>query len=266
MPFDAPTLTSVHNPHVKYARSLHQRKNRYRERAFIVEGTRAFHDAIDSGASPQQVFFDTSRADPSTLALLEQLDTQGIRIHPTNETVISAVADTQTPQGLVAIFEFLDLELQPGSDPLLVVVADGIKDPGNLGTLMRAALGAGCHALFVSPETTDPYSPKVVRAGMGAHFRLPLRTVEWSAPPDVILGCAHRFAAEASGDANYDRVDWSEPSILIVGGETGGITKTARPWVSETVAIPLRGGLESLNAAVAGAVILFEAARQRRTQ
>ncbi len=147
-----------------------------------------------------------------------------------------------------------------------MVIADGIKDPGNLGSLMRAAVGAGADAVYVSPETVDPLSPKVLRAAMGAHFRLPLERIDWDLLPADIFPGTQILAAEAGGACRYDEVDWTKASTVIIGSESRGISEKSRKYLTSSVSIPLQGGLESLNAAIAGAVILFEAARQRRTQ
>jgi TrmH family RNA methyltransferase len=266
LPINGPILTSIHNPHVKYARSLHVRKNRERERAFLVEGTRLFEDALDAGAVPAHVYVDLDRSGDRWNSLLVGLEAQDIPIHPCSVNVIEVIANTQTPQGIIAIFPFPDLKLEPRAEPPLVVVADGIKDPGNLGTLMRAALGAGADRFFVTSQTVDAYSPKVVRAGMGAHFRLRLDRIDWNAPPTEFLACTQRIAAEAAATKRYDEVDWRASSAVVLGSEATGISESARRYGLECVSIPLRGNLESLNAAMAGAVILFEAARQRRTQ
>ncbi len=242
------------------------RKNRQRERVFVVEGTRLFSDALEAGAIPERVFFEPERVSVPLTATLEELFDRGIPVHPVSHDVIVAIADTQTPQGIVAIFSFPEIPVEFDNQRALFVVADGIKDPGNLGSLMRSSLGAGVHALYVSRETVDPYSPKVVRAGMGAHFRLPLRSLDWNDVPREVLDCAQRFAAEANSETRYDQLDWTSDTMLIVGSEATGISENARRYVTSSISIPLTGRLESLNAAVAGAVILFEAARQRRTQ
>lgn len=203
------------------------------------------------------------------MALVQQLETltsHGIIVHPSTHRVIRAIADTETPQGIIAVFSFPELAIDFGAHQPLLIVADGLKDPGNLGTLMRAALGAGADALYFSAHTTDPFSPKVVRAAMGTHFRLPLRSFDWSNPPAELSLCEQIVTAEASAMNVYDAVDWRHSTALVVGSETEGISDEARDHATMSVSIPLAGGLESLNAAIAGAVILFEAARCRRTQ
>ncbi len=266
MPIDWPTLTSTQNSRVKYARSLHVRKHRQQERAFIVEGARLFLDALDAGAIPLRVFVEFDRVGDDVVAALETTAASNIPIHACNSSVIKAVSDTTTPQGIVGIFSFPELRLNDTQFAPLFVVADGLKDPGNLGTLMRSALGAGVTALFTSSESVDPFSPKVVRAGMGAHFRLPVRFLDWDSVPAALVECRLKARAEADCGHGYDELDWASSAVLVVGSETGGISPGAHEFAETAVSIPLQGHVESLNAAVAGAVILFEAARQRRTQ
>ncbi len=215
---------------------------------------------------PSHVFADETQLEPEMTGTLERLADERVHVHPVDSVVLGAVADTQTPQGIVAIFPFPELTIDGDNGASLVVVVDGIKDPGNFGTLMRAALGAGVDALFLSPQTVDPFSPKVVRSAMGAHFRLPLCSFEWERLPERLAGGAQRFVADATAKVAYDRIDWTQSTVLVVGSETSGISEEARRYAPNQVSIPLKRGLESLNAAVAGAVILFEAARQRRTQ
>jgi TrmH family RNA methyltransferase len=266
VPNEGPTLSSVNNPHVKYARSLHVRKNRYRERSFLVEGVRLVLDALDAGAVPSRVYLREAFANDQVNDAVKRLATSQVPVHRCTDAVITAIADTQTPQGVVAVFPFPDLPARADLATPLLLVVDGLKDPGNLGTLMRAALGAGVTGLYLSPQTVDPYAPKVVRAAMGAHFRLPLLRFNWDDVPKIMLECANRHAAEACAKVAYDQVDWRQPSALMVGSEAVGLSKEARTLATRSVAIPLSGGLESLNAGIAGAVILFEAARQRRSQ
>jgi len=261
-----PALTSIHNPHVKFARSLAHRKMRHRERAFVVEGVRLFEDAISAGYRPLRLFFDPARIDPVLSQRFRALASDNTLVHEVAPAVIDAIAETDSPQGIAAIFKFPDVPIIQGAEASLFVVADGIKDPGNLGTLIRAAAAAGAHALLFSPRTADPYAPKVVRAAMGAHFRLPIRPLDWDAPKVDITGCVQRLGAEASQGEPYDAVDWRLPSLLVLGSEATGISDRASDLLTGHVTIPMKGDVESLNAAVAGAVILFEAARQRRRQ
>ncbi|MCZ7571500.1 MAG: RNA methyltransferase [Ardenticatenaceae bacterium] len=177
---------------------------------------------------------------------------------------MASLTETVTPQGVVAVIPVPALPWPPR--PTLVLVCDAVRDPGNLGTLLRAAAGAGVDGVLLPKGNVDVWSAKVLRAGMGAHFRLPLRAhCGWGAVARQVEGLIVRLA-EAAGDLAYDRVDWTEPSALVVGGEAAGASREAAQLAAETIAIPLANDVESLNAAMAGSIILFEAQRQRRAQ
>ncbi|MGH2616844.1 MAG: TrmH family RNA methyltransferase, partial [Thermomicrobiales bacterium] len=141
---------------------------------------------------------------------------------------------------------------------------DRLRDPGNLGTLLRAAAGAGVTAVYLTAGSADAFNPKVVRAGMGAHFRLPLLPLDAMALTELQARVPLRAVASAAATRSYDTIDWTGPAALVVGGEAEGVSAGLTAWGSEAVGIPLAYEVESLNAAVAGAVILFEASRQRR--
>lgn len=260
-----PVITSPRNPQVKLARALNRRQIRTQERAFVVEGVRAIEDALASGTVPLTIFFVEDTPDPRIHAIASAAADSGTQVFPSAEAVLHLITETEHPQGIAAIFPMPELEIvvTPGTEPL-VVIADTIRDPGNLGTLIRSALGSGANAVFVTPGTVDPFNPKVVRAGMSAHFRLPIRGYSWEELPSVVTGFGQRIAADATATIPYDSVDWTQASSLIVGNETAGLSPDARVLATGFASIPLVGGLESLNAGIAGSVILFEAARQRR--
>jgi TrmH family RNA methyltransferase len=175
---------------------------------------------------------------------------------------LAACASTESPQGLVAVMPIP--EIPPPAELSLVVVVDKLADPGNLGTLLRTALAAGVEAVFLSPGTVDAYNPKVVRSGMGAHFRLPLLS---GSPEDVLprLSGVPIWLAEPCAGLPYDRLDARRPLALVIGGEARGPSDVWRSKATGTVSIPMAASSESLNAAVAAAVILFEIRRQRGT-
>ncbi len=258
-------ITSLSNPWVKYARSLHHRRVRYRERAFLVESPRIIAEALAAGFTPTLLLIAPARAGHEYDQLIDVARARNTRVLAVSEQVLDRVTDTVTPRGLLAIFPFPDVTpvLRPRESPLILLL-DGIQDPGNLGTLLRSALGAGAHAVYLAPGTTDPYAPKVVRAAAGSHFRLPIQSLAWDSPESLLANCSQRLAAEPHAGQPYDQVDWTRPSALLIGSEAHGLSSSARTMATGSVRIPLQGGLESLNAAVAGSVILFEAARQRR--
>jgi RNA methyltransferase, TrmH family len=241
-------------------RSLARRDRRAAEGAFVVEGRRAVHDALQTGAVPR-------------LLLVRQDEPESWRDLPLPAAVPARVverrlfdqlSDVQTPQGILAIFPFPSLARVLDDPAPLTLVIDRLRDPGNLGTLLRSAAGAGVNAVYLSPQTVDPWNPKVVRAGMGAHFRVPLITFDVETLDELRQRLPRRVVASAGARRPYDASDWTVAAALIIGGEAEGVGPELKAWATEEVGIPLDHGVESLNAAVAGAVVLFEAARQRR--
>jgi TrmH family RNA methyltransferase len=162
--------------------------------------------------------------------------------------------------GLLAVVPFP--RLAPPARPSLLLIADALRDPGNLGTLLRSAAASGVDAVLLAPETVDAFNPKVVRGGMGAHFRIPIVVADWAQIALRVLGMEVWLAA-AGAESLYTQVDWTKPCALIVGGEAEGVSEPATKLATGRVRIPLARGVESLNAGVAASVILFEAARQK---
>ncbi len=268
------TVTSLDNTTVKLARALGKRRDRQRERAFVIEGVRAIAEAFAAGAIPRAVFIERDAlgqgvAQERLLMTLTEMRDDGpgrhTRVLEVTPQVMAAVTETETPQGIAAIFAFPEQATPPTGTPL-IVIADGVRDPGNLGTMLRTALGAGATAVYTTPATVDLYNPKVMRAAMGAHFRLGLRSnVGWEALDQELASCAAVWGADADGALVYTEAGWTEATALVVGSEDRGISPEGRERCTAMLAIPLAGRLESLNAAVAAAVLLFEAARQRRS-
>jgi RNA methyltransferase, TrmH family len=154
----------------------------------------------------------------------------------------------------------VDLPISP--HPGLLLVLDAIRDPGNLGTILRSAWAVGVDVVLCAPGTADAYNPKVVRAAMGAHFRVPLRVVQtWEEIEHAVRGIPRIYLADADGESVYTEADWSRPVALIIGGEAEGASAAARRTATARVRIPMRGGAESLNAAMAATVLLFQAAK-----
>lgn len=212
--------------------------------------------------APRLVLVSTAQIEqtPRGARLLERL-----RAYPlleVSERVLAAAADTITPQGVVAVVPLPKAETKADPGPLVLIV-DGVRDPGNLGTVLRAGEASGIVRMVVAVSSVDPFSPKVVRAAMGAHFHLAvLSDPGWSEVRRLVQG-RPIWLAEMSGGVPYDEVDWRTDSALIVGGEAAG-AGAARALATGAVSIPMGGRAESLNAAMAASILIFEAARQRR--
>jgi len=253
-------ITSIQNERVRHVRSLSRRRVRQREGRFVVEGTRLVDEMVRAGVRPALVFYTEpwaqTPAGQRTLPLL-RLAEEGT--WPVSEAVLAACADTQTPQGVLAVVPVIPLPPRPG----LLLILDAIRDPGNLGTILRSAEAAGVGQVLLAPGTVDLYNPKTVRGAMGAHFRLPADALDWPAIAERVAG-RPVWLADAAGEVGYDVVDWTLPSALIVGGEAAGAGHEAAALATGRVHIPMAGEAESLNAAMAATVILFEAARQQQ--
>lgn len=253
-------ITSPGNDKVKYLRSLYQRKQRLAEGRFIIEGARLIEDALAAGLTPDWVF--AAQQLPShARQTLHRLRARRIDVIDVSDTVFKACSDTETPQGLIAVLSMPQLTWP--ADPKLIVVVDALRDPGNLGTLLRSCAAADVDGVLLSPGTVDAYNPKVVRGAMGAHFRLPVREADWVEIIDRVGG-RPVYVADQNGVTAYDAVDWTQPAALIIGSEAAGVSNEAAHVATARLSIPLARGVESLNAAVAASIIVFEARRQRR--
>ena len=255
-------ITSPGNPTIVLVRSLARRDRRVAERAFVVEGVRAVQDALETGAVPRLLLVRQGEHE----SWRELGPPAQVPARVVERRLFDRLSEVQTPQGILAVFPFPWLTPDPDDLAPLVLVLDRLRDPGNLGTLLRSAAGAGVNAVYLTPETVDPWNPKAVRAGMGAHFRIPLVPLDTARLDELRQRLPRRVLTSAAATCAYDATDWTGATALVIGGETEGISAQLAEWGTEEVGIPLAHGVESLNAAVAGSVILFEAARQRRPE
>ena len=256
-------ITSASNKRVKYVRSLHRRKVRHREERFLAEGLRLVSEALDAPKVPTVVFHTPQvAASPEGVRLLDAANSRNVECCPVTDEIMALMADTVTPQGALAVVPFQHLATR--EHPRLVLVLDRLRDPGNLGTVLRTAAAAGVEQVLTMPGTVDVYAPKVVRAGMGAHFRLPIRACPASDDQPPELAGMQVLLATPSGERVYWEVDWELPTALILGSEAKGAGETTSRWATGYVSIPMSRGVESLNVASAAAILLFEATRQGR--
>ncbi|MDO8752815.1 MAG: RNA methyltransferase, partial [Anaerolineales bacterium] len=170
-------ITSNQNSKIKLVRTLQGRAKERREAgAFVAEGVRLVEEAANRDWKFETVLYDESLSDRGKL-LVGQLKSRGIEVEEVSTTIMKSLSETETPQGILAVLQF---SKSPVPSLLnFVLIPDQIRDPGNLGTLLRTAAAAGVQAVLLPPETTDAFAPKVVRSGMGAHFRLPIHSMSW---------------------------------------------------------------------------------------
>lgn len=248
-------ISSTSNTRVKWIRRLRDdARFRRREGMFVVEGERWLGDVRAAAVVPDLILHTVAW---DNHPLLTGFHTTTL---PVSDAVMSHLSDVQTPPGVLAVVPIPNRPIP--STATLLLILDGIRTPGNMGTLLRTAAAAGVDGVLLGPGCVDPFAPKVVRGGMGAQLRVPLRRAAW---PEITAACDGFtvWAAAAGGSTRYVDADWTAPSALIVGNEAHGVGELAAALAYDTVSIPMAGATESLNAAMAGGIILFEAARQR---
>lgn len=265
-------ITSVHNLKVQWVRKLQaQSKYRLQEESFVIEGVRLAEEALQSNWEARAAFY-TEELSPRGLDVVKAYNTRDVPSFHVSPHVMHSFTQTQTPQGLLVVLALKSLPMPDGPDFLLIL--DGVRDPGNLGTILRSAAAAGVQAVLLPPGSTDPYAPKVVRAAMGAHFRLPLYMTTWQKIGGILKNRAAKtsappipaftvYLADAQGEIAYTQVDFRAPTTILIGSETAGAGSYAGQLADHRVYIPMMAGVESLNAAIAAAILMFEVVRQR---
>jgi TrmH family RNA methyltransferase len=253
-------ITSSQNSKIKLIRELSGRARDRRETgAFLAEGVRLVEEALAANW-PFRFVLHTEDLTDRAKSLLIALHSKEIEVEAVSESVMKSIRRTETSQGILAILELASLPIP--NLPNFLLIPDQIRDPGNLGALIRTAAAAGVDAILIPPETTDAFAPKVVRAGMGAHFRLPIHSLAWDQIKERVDPLSV-YLADADGKSMHWDADFKSPLALIVGGEAEGASDSARKLATKTIRIPMPGKIESLNAAVAGSVLMFEVVRQR---
>jgi TrmH family RNA methyltransferase len=252
-------ISSLSNPQLKLVRRLqNERRFRNREQLFVTEGTRWLQEWLAHPAGLQHVYYTADWAGVQENAVL--LDAVAGAKHMVSAEVMAAMSDTENAPGVLMQATMVSLPLAEDGDFFLLL--DEVTNPGNLGTMLRTAVAAGVDAVLLGPGCVDAYNPKVVRGGMGAHLRIPIYHLDWPEIGAIVHNTAV-WLAEAEAETLYTDVPWSQPATLVVGNEARGPGVAARALIDGSVRIPMAAATESLNAAVAAAVILFEAARQR---
>jgi len=273
-------ITSPSNPRVALLRALHSPKGRAEGRAFLVEGPHVVGAALDAGVFPFLILYDAASLERTAegrallARILQHAETGQIETLEASPSALARACDTQTPQGVVgalALDEVAPEKLRArrrGRFRPLLLVLDELSDPGNLGTILRSALAADVDEVLLTPGSVDAYHPKVVRAAAGVHVRLPIRPEQsWEQIAERLAGApktAQTLLAEAGGERPYYAFDLTRRTALLIGNEARGPSAEARRMATASVSIPLSNGVESLNAAIAASILLFEAARQQR--
>lgn len=253
-------ITSTHNTAIQYVRSLERAAVRHVEGVFVAEGVRLVREAVATGQSAALALYD-----PDVLAgsgagteLLRALPSWADRSYEVSAQAMARASQTETSSGVLAVIRRPSPEPFAPQDSVFGVVLDRLNDPGNAGAILRTADALGADYVATLPGSVDLFSPKVVRAGMGAHFRLPLYPqLSWD---DIMReGRCIAVAAASRGDESLDGFKWPQSTALVIGNEAHGLSKEVDVSVSRRVHIPMRVGVESLNASVAAAILMYAA-------
>ena len=275
---DTGNYPGVHSPRLKAARRLNKRAFRQRERAFLAEGPQAVAEAFHCGAQVTDLFV-TVPARTRHHDLVAAIAAAGIPVHVVSGEVMDELAQTVTPQGLLAVCGFIDVplaevaqraRLAPPAEPALVALLANVRDPGNAGTVLRTADAAGAHAVVFADASVDPYNGKCVRASAGSLFHLPVVAGARLEDAVVTLREAGLRIVAADGRAGRSLDDpgiqaqLAGPIAWMFGNEAWGLPPELVALADEPVAVPIYGRAESLNLAAAAAVCLYASARAQR--
>jgi TrmH family RNA methyltransferase len=269
-----PELTSIRSPKVKAARQLAKRALRLRSRSFLAEGPQAVGAALDRVGIVSQLFI-TAAARTRHANLADQAARQGAPVQAVSGEVMAELAQTITPQGVLAVCRYIDIPLArlAASGPRLVVILANVRDPGNAGTVLRTADAAGADGVIFSDASVDPYNSKCVRATAGSLFHLPLVTgVPMAEAVSAMREAGLRIlAADGRASRSLDETGpggpdspLGRPTAWLFGNEAWGLPPGLLALADDAIAVPIYGKAESLNLAAAAAVCLYASARAAR--
>ena len=258
-------ITSANNGQMKNIVALQKKaKERRSQRAFVVEGPRMAFEAPKEWLKALYVSEHFCQ-DPDNMALLEAY---GGSYTVVSDSVLKAVSDTQSPQGVLAIVAMPSYELEDllQGDQTHLLILESVQDPGNLGTMLRTGEGAGATGIVMNKTTVDLFNPKTIRSTMGSLYRMPFYVAEDL--PSVMKDLQSRgvklYAAHLRGQMSYDDPDYTGPCGFLIGNEGNGLSDEIADLADAYIRIPMEGKVESLNAAISATLLMYECSRQRR--
>ena len=259
-------ITSFTNPRVKQVVQWQTKaKERKKDDIFLAEGVKMYEEAPEESVREVYVIEETLKKIQQDIFLWKKLQRTGYETVSTE--VFRKISDTQTPQGILTVLKRPKYQLQEllkVKNPLFVLLED-LQDPGNLGTILRTGEGAGVTAVIMSRNTVDIFNPKTIRATMGSVYRVPFLYVDSLEDTIKSLHNANikTYAAHLKGETYYDSFSFKEGTAFLIGNEGNGLKKETADLASSYLKIPMEGQVESLNAAIATALLMYEAHRQR---
>lgn len=259
----AQEITSINNPKIKLWSQLLTKRGREAQGKFILEGIHLVREALQADLKLEVILFSLEKGYPDELPELED---SAIELIGVSDAVLAKCSDTQTPQGVIAVAfkpEWSKEQLLEQTNGLVIVV-DGVQDPGNLGTIIRSADAVGATGVVLGRGTVDLYNPKTIRSTMGSLFHLPILEFDLlELLPSAREKNIQIVSTSLQADQSCYELDMTQTIWFILGNEGSGVSASLQPYISQQVIIPMRGKAESLNVAMAGTVLLFEASRQR---
>jgi RNA methyltransferase, TrmH family len=261
-------ITSFQNSKVKLIRELiESKKARSENGLYVVEGVRMAEEALISGVNPGFVFF-SSQISERGQKIIHSLIAKKIEVEEVSPELMNQISDTQTSQGILMTIVYSPSGIDNSLN--LILALDQVRDPGNVGTLLRSAAALGIQAVLLTTGNADVYSPKVLRSGMGAHFKLKISTMN---AEEISTFCKSTNTPPLKillADSGKGKICWEEdltcPLCLVIGGEAAGVDDKFRQKIDDSIRIPMHENSESYNAAVAGSILMYEIFRQRNIQ
>ena len=256
------TITGFSNPTVKHLRALREKKHRRRERKFLAEGLRLLTDARESGRLPEMLVMAAERDPHPLLAALEaDVEQSGGEIVETSADILAKITGKDNPQAVAGVFAEFDTSLAAldRGKAQIWLVAQALRDPGNLGTMLRTGDAVGAGGLILLDDSADPFSVEAVRASMGAVFAQAVAQASWDEfLPWLRAGEGQLVAASLREAVPYRGAPYEAPCFIMVGNESRGLPEEYEAACDMRVTMPMRGRADSLNAAVAAAVLAYE--------
>ena len=253
-------ITSAKNPKIQKIRGLfNNKKDRLLHNEYVLEGVRLLEEARSARIQPTSVIFSDDLSERGH-ALLDFWHDANVPLEKVLPDILRAVAGTEHSQGILAEFKIPNTKL-PAKWSLLLVL-DQLRDPGNVGTLLRTAWAMNVDAVILTPNSADLYNPKTLRAGMGAHFHLPVLSMDRQEISHLSNG-KQLVLTDSAAEIPCWSIDFGQSTILAIGSEADGLQKTAFELPHKKCLIPMQSRTESLNAATAGSILLYEIYRQR---
>ena len=246
-------------------RLVQKRSLRWSEGVCVLEGPDLVDAALESGAEFEAIYIDASATGVASItALALKAGAAGVRVFALAEGVLEKIADAQTPQPVLAAVRFEQSDVATLDVAGLTLVLHDVRDPGNVGTIIRSADAAGANAVIVSGQSVDPFNPKTLRASAGSIFHLPVVVAEIDATFEHFGAGAQLLATVVHGGRGLREVDFTRASVVVIGNEADGLDAATIGRCHESISIPMDGRSESLNAGVAASLIAFEALWQRQ--